>query len=50
MAVLLGIEPSSFLINSQAHTPCLLEHNKLVADAGVEPTTEAYETSEIPFL
>ena len=28
LAVLLGIEPSSFLINSQAHTPCLLEHNK----------------------
>ena len=28
LAVHLGIEPSSFLINSQAHTPCLLMYNK----------------------
>ena len=38
LAVVLGIEPSSMLINSQPLTPCLLYHNKLVPSVGVEPT------------
>ena len=29
LAVYLGIEPSSFSVNSGAHTPCVLVHKKL---------------------
>ena len=42
LAVYLGIEPSSFSVNSGAHTPCVLVHKKLwggvlVGMAGFEP-------------
>jgi hypothetical protein len=49
--------PRAFLVPGSAlafrtgspQTQCLLE-NALVAGPGIEPGTEAYETSEIPFL
>ena len=36
-----------FFINLTPHSFVLVN---LVADAGIEPTTAAYETAEIPFL
>ena len=46
----LGIEPSSFSVNSGAHTPCLLLHNKnLVSVARIELALHAPKARVIPF-
>ena len=46
----LGIEPSSFSVNSGAHTPCLLLHNKnLVSVERIELALHAPKARVIPF-
>ena len=49
MAVVLGIEPSSILINSQSRTPCSLYHNCLVEDERIELSISACKADVIPF-
>ena len=44
----LGIEPSSFLINSQAPTPCLLWHNNLVLTRRIELLSHDYQSWALP--
>ena len=50
LAVPLGIEPSSILINSQSRTPCSLWHNKFGGPMGDRTPTSAVQAQCAPII